>query len=59
MAGYAVRPAVKKRPVVGKAGNYAAPVDTTGMDPAMKTTLTKKPKPRKDALGRLKTVLGI
>jgi hypothetical protein len=26
---------VKKRPVVGKIGNYAAPVDTAGMDEDM------------------------
>lgn len=29
------RPKIKTRPVVGKIGNYAAPVDTAGMDPDM------------------------
>lgn len=32
----------------GKAGNYGAPIDTTGMDEEMKDTLIPKPrKPRK------------
>ena len=35
MAAYAQRPAVKKRPVIGKISNYAAPVDTAGMDEEM------------------------
>ena len=34
------RPKVKSRPVTGRAGNYAAPIDTAGMDPEMITELT-------------------
>lgn len=30
------------KPVSGRAGNYRAPVDTTGMDPEMKRTLTER-----------------
>lgn len=35
-----MRPRIKTRPVTGKAGNYAAPVDTAGMDPDMIVDLT-------------------
>ncbi len=37
------RAQVKKRPVIGRAGNYAAPIDTTGMDEEMKSMLTGTP----------------
>lgn len=33
------RPTPAKRGSVARAGGYAAPVDTAGMDPAMKRTL--------------------
>lgn len=31
---------------MGRAGNYVAPVDTTGMDEEMKATLIPKPRPK-------------
>ena len=31
---------VKKRQVMGRAGNYVAPIDTAGMDPEMIAELT-------------------
>jgi hypothetical protein len=37
------RPLPKKRGVTGRAGGYAADVDTTGMDEAMKAQLTGTP----------------
>jgi len=37
----------KPRPPSGKAGNYRAPVDTTGMDPEMQKTLGIIPKKRR------------
>lgn len=44
LKGFSKRPAVKTRAkrdsTTGTAGNYAAPVDTVGMDPEMKRTLT-------------------
>ena len=30
---------MRRRPPIGQAGNYQAPVDTTGMDPTMKASL--------------------
>jgi hypothetical protein len=42
------RTAAKSDSVTGRAGNYAAPIDTTGMDPVMKQTLTK---PKRAASG--------
>lgn len=45
MAKKPVAPPKKKAPAYpsAKAGNYRAPVDTTGMDPEMKATLGIKP----------------
>lgn len=42
VARYAAKagpPTPAKRGTVARAGGYAAPVDTAGMDPAMKSTL--------------------
>lgn len=35
----APKPAAKPKAPIGKVGNYAAPVDTAGMDPEMKKTM--------------------
>ena len=45
------RPSPLKR-TVARAGNYVAPVDTAGMDPEMKATLSlSRPKPKQPGLG--------
>ena len=55
----------RKKPTdvaTGRAGNYTAPVDTVGMDPAMKHSMEfrKKPKAkRKGIVAGVKDALGI
>lgn len=52
------KPKPKSKPFTGRAGNYAAPVDTAAMDPEMIETLRGKrpykmgaPPPKKKAKG--------
>jgi len=40
---------VKRKPVIGRVGGYAAPVDTVGMDEDMKAQMTGTPMNKTEA----------
>jgi len=47
---------------MARVGNYVAPVDTVGIDPAMKETmgLNPKPKPKKKSfVDKMKSMIGM
>lgn len=51
----------KRKVAIGRAGNYAAPVDTAGMDPEMRRTLgigVKRPAKPMGMLERLRAKAG-
>jgi hypothetical protein len=52
--------ATKRGNPIGRAGNYAAPVDAAGMDSTMKATLMPPKQPKKKGIvGRIKDAMGI